>query len=459
MQSIHDLYQHFFSFSEYDFDIEELIKKAKKVLDKNWTGTFTVPAGDLYPHQWSWDSAFIAIGYAHYNQERAQQEMRRLFTGQWGNGMVPQIVFNNDDNDTDYFPDADFWQPHRSPLAPKDPDTSGICQPPIHATALLFMLENSKDREEAQRFAVELFPKLRAWHYFLYRERDPNDEGLVYIRHPWASGMDNSPTWDNILKKINPAKGEIPDYKRTDNDGSSAERPSDLNYDRYVYLLSFSRERDYDEFKIREDGCPFLVQDILFNSVLCRAGRDLAQIAEWLGEDPTPFQQQARKTADAINNKLWDEDHNIYLDYDLVADERIEDHSLAGFLPLFADVPSPARAEKMFGYLDTGSFCTISENCLALPSYDRHESDYDSKKYWRGPIWMNLNWMLYRGLARYGHKKYVNFIKQSIIYLSGTSGFYEHYDPENGKGYGADDFSWSAALFLDVVDMDPEEST
>ena len=41
---------------------QELVESAKKVLDGNWTGEFTIPSGTLYPHQWSWDSCFIAIG-------------------------------------------------------------------------------------------------------------------------------------------------------------------------------------------------------------------------------------------------------------------------------------------------------------------------------------------------------------------------------------------------------------
>ena len=48
-----------------------LLRQAKKVLDFNWTGRYTQPGPRLYPHQWSWDSAFIAIGYAHYDQSRA----------------------------------------------------------------------------------------------------------------------------------------------------------------------------------------------------------------------------------------------------------------------------------------------------------------------------------------------------------------------------------------------------
>src|SRR5699024_536373 len=86
-----------------------LFKQARKVLKQNRVGSFTKPSASLYPHQWSWDSAFIAIGYAHYNQEQAQKELRHLFNAQWSNGMVPQIVFNEKDEASDYFPGPDFW--------------------------------------------------------------------------------------------------------------------------------------------------------------------------------------------------------------------------------------------------------------------------------------------------------------------------------------------------------------
>jgi hypothetical protein len=71
-----------------------LVRQARAVLDFNWTGEYTMPGPRLYPHQWSWDSAFIAIGYSHYDQERATRELRHLFEAQWKNGLLPQLVFN-----------------------------------------------------------------------------------------------------------------------------------------------------------------------------------------------------------------------------------------------------------------------------------------------------------------------------------------------------------------------------
>ncbi len=64
-----------------EFDPRELLEQAKNVLAGNWVGGHTKPSPELYPHQWSWDSGFIAFGYAHYDQERAQREMLSLFRG------------------------------------------------------------------------------------------------------------------------------------------------------------------------------------------------------------------------------------------------------------------------------------------------------------------------------------------------------------------------------------------
>ncbi len=430
-------------------------EQAKEVLNKNWMGSFTKPAASLYPHQWSWDSAFIAIGYAHYDQERAQKEIQRLFSGQWSNGMVPHIVFNDEDNDSGYFPGPDFWLTERASQSSDRHATSGICQPPLHATAVRRLLETASDRAAAQKFASGLFPKLQAWHDFLYRERDPYEEGLVYIRHPWSSGQDNSPIWDQILQEWELDEAEIPPYIRTDTShASSAERPSDKDYDQYVYLVDFFRRRDYDEQRIYEDGCPFMVQDVLFNTLLCQAGRDLAQISEWLGKDPVPFYRQAQTTADAINKRLWNEDLSTYLDFDLNGERQLISHSLSGVLPLFAYVPSLLRAEKIFQYLNRQNFARIGKSSFAVPSYDRNDSGYSPEKYWRGPIWINLNWLLFHGLSRYGYNRYSSFIKRSIIELCRRSEFHEYYNPDRGQGYGADQFSWTAALLIDILGTD-----
>ena len=258
---------------------KEYLKVARQILDGNWTGSYTRPSPSLYPHQWNWDSAFIAIGYAHYNEKRAQQEILSLFAHQWPNGMVPQIVFNPRALGS-YFPEPDFWQ------VPDGMLTSGITMPPLHAVACLHICEKAENKNNARAFLKTMFPKLMASHRYFYQHRDPDRSGLVYIRHPWESGLDNSPAWDRPLKNIEIDKTGLPHYERKDlKHGVPAEqRPSDEDYDRYVYLVDIFRRLKYREEEIYR-SCPFLVQDVLFNSILCKANHDLLEIGRILKED------------------------------------------------------------------------------------------------------------------------------------------------------------------------------
>ncbi len=67
---------------------EELTAWAEQILRKNDMGGWTKAAPELYPHQWSWDSAFIAIGLAHLDTARAARELLTLFAHQWKSGKV-----------------------------------------------------------------------------------------------------------------------------------------------------------------------------------------------------------------------------------------------------------------------------------------------------------------------------------------------------------------------------------
>ena len=425
---------------------KEYLRTAKQILDGNWTGSYTKPSQSLYPHQWNWDSGFIAIGYAHYNQKRAQQEILSLFEHQWPNGMVPQIVFNPQAIGN-YFPEPDFWQVPDGRLA------SGITMPPLHAISCLHIYEEAKDQEQARDFLGVMFPKLVSSHRYFYKFRDPDHSGLVYIRHPWESGLDNSPAWDQPLLHIKVDKNKLPHYERKDlKHGVPAEqRPSDEEYDRYVYLVDLFRRHKYREKDIFKE-CPFLIQDVLFNSILCRANRDLQEIGRILSEDIAEIEDWVSQTSKAVSKDLWCPGCVRFESFDLIAGDHIHTPTAASFMPLFAGAASKSQAEVIYGVLNSISFCALHQgNCFTIPNYDMTEKDFDSRNYWRGPVWININWMLSQGLKGYGYREKADAMKQDIIQLPIRFGFHEYFDSQVGQGYGAANFSWTAALFLDLV--------
>src|SRR5690606_30212866 len=132
-------------------------------------GHATSPSTRLYPHQWSWDSAFVAIGYARTDQDRAEAELRSLFAAQWANGMLPHIVFVDDGGP--YFPGPEVWQTEVSADMPAGVRTSGIVQPPVHASAVWQLYRHAPDQDRAAKFCEIMLPRLEAWHAYLYRER------------------------------------------------------------------------------------------------------------------------------------------------------------------------------------------------------------------------------------------------------------------------------------------------
>lgn len=434
-------------------DSKRLIRQAKMVLDFNWTGSYTKPSPRLYPHQWSWDSAFIALGYAVYDTDRARRELASLFAGQWSNGLLPHIIFNLELNN--YFPGSRVWRTGESPHSPQDARTSGVVQPPVHAIAARRIYQRATERGEnatAREFVEEIYPALAEWHGYLHRERDPEDTGLVYIRHPWESGMDNSPLWDQILQRITLRPGDVPGYERVDINFTAAdERPVDAEYDRYIYLVGHAADHHYDERQILRDA-PFAVQDVLFNTLLCAADHDLAELARLIGEDPAPHEACSRRTAEAINERLWDEEHGLYLAFDLAAAEplRVYD-ALSSFLPLYAGIPDERRAGRLVSNLERSGFCLDGNGGHPAPSYDRHGFGFSPARYWRGPVWINTNWLLMHGLSRYGFENHADRIEHAIVELVRSSGFYEYFHPTTGRGHGSDFFSWTAALLLDVL--------
>jgi glycogen debranching enzyme len=431
----------------------QLMREAVAVLDGNWMGHATRASARLYPHQWSWDSACIAIGYAARDQERAQAELRWLFAGQWADGLLPHIRFAEDAR---YFPGPEFWLTELSPSAPERPRTSGIVQPPVHGTAVWTVYRRAEDREDASAFLAELYPKLVAWHQYLYRERVRDGDGLAEIWHPWESGMDNSPLWDAALARISPPSEAIPDYQRVDVEFvDPAERPTDADYDRYAYLVKLYRDMGYDPARIRE-ACPFVVQDVLFNALLVQSNRDLARAARELDDDPAQFEAWADETARGLETKLWHEADGLYLDYDVRARTHIPARTGAAFSPLFAGVPTPERGRRMLERLPAFAVA-IDGVGRAVTSVSPDDDDFDPNLYWRGPVWPMINWVVLSGLRRYGFTDQAEEIRVGLLELARREGFWEHYNAITGRGQGTEQLSWTAALVLDLLDAAPDD--
>jgi glycogen debranching enzyme len=404
-----------------------ILRDAVRVLIDNWDGGHTVPSRSLYPHQWSWDSAFIAIGNAHLSPRRARTELLSLFGAQWRDGRVPHIVFNPVVPEGAYFPGPEFWQAR----SPSGAATSGIVQPPVHALAAWRVHQAEPDLG----FLRRIYPRLVAQQEFLRTARR-SPEGLISIVHPWESGMDNSPAWDRPLSAVE--TGATGYLRRDLTHVSAEERPTDRDYDRYTALARAYRDSGY-----REPGA-FHVEDPLFNAAYGAAEAALADIAAACGLDPEPHRAEAAAITAAMVEHLYDD--GLFQPRDVRTGYLIRSSSAAGLVPLI--LPGLPR-EIAHALIGTGlDHFGLKDG--VLPSFAPTAPEFDPVRYWRGPSWVNLTWLVWQGL-RGRRPDLAASLAGNMIDAVARSGFREYFDPITLRGHGSRDFSWSAALILDVV--------
>ena len=415
-----------------------LIERARDILRENDRGAYTVPTSGLYPFQWNWDSCLSALGMSHFDEARAWTEIDTLFAHQWEDGMVPHIVFHA--LDEGYYPGPDVWRTGR-PVP-----TSGITQPPVAGFAVRRIFERASDRELAATRAHALLPRIHAWHEWFFRCRDPQGTGLVALIHPWESGRDNSVDWDTAFERV-PTDGVEPFIRRDTQHANPAHRPTQKQYERYIWLVQRFRELGWDNARLH-DASPFRVVDPGFNAILIRSCSDLADLAEALGEPEiaADSRRQAARGIAALEG-LWSAAHGQYLCRDRVTGSLIESLSIGGLLAAFADIPRD-RAGAI-----AGRIAAMGEHVRFLvPSHDPRAPDFDSLRYWRGPVWLVVNYMIADGLARAGENAIAERIRADSVKLIEESGFAEYYDPHTAEPCGGGRFTWTAAMVIEILD-------
>jgi len=415
----------------------DLIEQAKAILRRNDRGTYTVPTHGLYPFQWNWDSALSAIGFAHFDEDRAWTEIDTLFAHQWDDGMVPHIIFHEPDDG--YFPGPDVWRTGR-PVP-----TSGITQPPVAGFAVNRIFERARDKSLATQRARALLPQIHAWHQWFFRCRDPQGTGLVALIHPWESGRDNSVDWDAAFERV-PTDGVEPFTRRDTSHANPAHRPTEDQYRRYIWLVQHFRSLGWNN-AVLHDASPFQMVDPGFNAILIRSCADLADLADTLGEHDIASESRgmAKRGLEAFES-LWSQPHGQYLCYDRIIDAHVDSPSIGGLLAAFAPLSrdrAAALAERI---------AVLAESCTYLvPSHDPKSPDFDGLRYWRGPIWLIVNVMIADGLKRGGQLAMANRIHASSLGLIEKSGFAEYYHPITAEPCGGAEFTWTAAMVIEIL--------
>ena len=353
------------------------------------------------------------------NIKRAILELESCIESQWENGMLPHIRFVKDQ--VGYSPNAQEWDAKDKTIL-EEFKTSGITQPPVLAMALEKIIKTKNYDRKFDENILSLAKSIDKFHTFLLTKRDPYSENLVTLIHPWESGLDNLPIFDeaNSTAKdmLNDLNIEQQIKKREDLNRVIAEfRPGEKDYEVYGKLIGFFKNHDYDQLELAKNS-PFRVQDLLFNSLLYKALTSIGNIYKhfYKQEDNQLYKELADisyKKADdvknAIKEKLYSKEDDSFYSYDMVKEKIVKFNTIESLIAsLYFSDKNPKEIIKNYQDDEYSTFLSTSNK----------EKGFNPIKYWRGPIWPITNWFIIEQLKDSDIELAKKYAKQSVELIS-----------------------------------------
>lgn len=370
---------------------DELDAAARRILDAAWRpqpdgSGFCVPNPTTYPWQWLWDSCFHAVVWSHLGDERAVTELEAALADQHDDGFVPHLRYASGPN-----PHAALWG---------RATTSSITQPPMygHAVAVL-------DAAGATLPDALLERATRGLEFLLDRRRR-SAGGLVELCHPWESGCDDSPRWDDILIG-----------------GAWAH---DAWYEAKGTLLASVR-RSPNGAPLANDA--FAVGSVGFSALVAWNALELAGVT-----GDAELRSSAEALVDAIAER-WDAEVQTWVDDGPTTGRSGRIRTLDALLPLLV---CPRQA----------AFAQLGDpQAFAAPCGPRGvhaaEATYDPTRYWRGSAWPQLTYLLWVAATSGRERRTARELVRSMVSGTMRSGFAEHWEPETGAPLGAVPQCWT----------------
>jgi hypothetical protein len=362
---------------------------AAAVLAACWRDQYCVPNPEVYPHLWLWDSCFHAISWAALGDRRASVELASCLDAQLPNGFVPHMRYASPSEG-------------RGPLA----DRSSFTQPPIYAHAARVLADRGLP------VAADTLARIERALDHLWTHRMGQD-GLLYIVHPWESGSDDSPRFDDWVGRSTWSR---------------------LAFTIFDHALVDSTE--FDEQGAARWSRDFVVAPAAFNAFAAHAAAELAALTG----DPA-WRRRSGELAGAIDDVLWDADQAHWVDKPIVGGgPSALIPTLDGLTPLLVTAdPAKARAALALA-ADPAGYAAPFGLRFVPPGHPR----YSPEQYWRGPAWPQLNYMLYQAARRWEAAPLVEAIADASRRAAVVSGFAEYWNPETGAGLGARPQGWAA---------------
>ena len=410
-----------------------LVERAKTLLHKNMLigkatdGTdefeylYIRPAVPKYPHQWLWDSSFHAIVTGrHFDKMYSRREIESLLEGIHADGLLPSII---------YWDGLNTWFEGAMLSFIGYGQSTNLTQPPVVAMALEELFNASRD----QSLLVHLLPKVEKYFAWLGKYRDPDHDSLISIVHPWE-GLDASPVFDTFLGLNSP---QVWDF-----------------YPKVYELIFKYKSMKWDHQMIVESNV-FNVEYLVFNCIYAQGLRAIGRMRNALGDHDKPqwYDDLADQVENAIFALCWNDKDQIFYDIAGHTHAQILVKSVSSLFPIILDkIPRRMISALVEKHLtNENEFWTP----YPIPSVAKSEFTFnpdDAPLTWRGPTWININWLIVRGLEKHGYSDVAREIARRSIALVDQSGYWEFYNPITGEPGGQSDYSWST-LALDFLGL------
>lgn len=380
------------------------------------------------PHEdkWQrfWDSCFHAIAIAHVDPEQARLELETLAATQAEDGFIGHRY---------------FWgvrlgglgKPWAFGQAPPGERLrrSALIQPPVFAQAVERVGEIVHDAA----FAPPFMEMLDAYHNWLATNRSPDDDGLLVIVSPDESGTDHSPIYDSARgMKGAPVRWRLGVKDR--------------------WLDARNWFSGYDSAKMLRSG-RFHVKDALVNGLYADSLATMSRMHRTQGNvrEADAYAALAEGVTRSMLDKMLDRTRGGFLSLVGADERRVEPLTIGALVPLVMEgVPGEVACDMVESHLLSRDEFWLR---YPLPSVAASEPTFaprDAKLVWRGPTWVNTNWLVWRGLRRHGFHDAADQLATRTVSLVAQAGMRECYNPLNGQGLGARDYGWSA-LALDMA--------
>ncbi|HLO29866.1 MAG TPA: trehalase family glycosidase [Anaerolineales bacterium] len=325
-----------------------------------------------YVGVWQWDAYFHALAYRHLDKHLAHDQLRIVLDHQREDGMIPDAI-----HDEGMVTRLNF---------PVDAD---VTKPPLLAWAAYKLYETDGDRE----FLDEIYEPIVRWNNWWFEKNDMDGNSLCEYQHPFSSGLDDSPLWD---------------------DGMPVESP-DLNT--YLYLQQEA----------------------------------LAKIAAIIGKEDEAemWRQRAESMARRMIDLDWDAESGFF--WASHNGSRVNVRTPFNLFPLITGQMPSEISDRLVAHLtDERQFWSR----YPVPTVAMDDPKYNPFQMWRGPTWVNVNYLLIEGLQRSGYLDLAHELRRRTLDLiCCRNDIYEYYHPVSGENppNAASMFGWSSAVFIDLA--------